>query len=229
MSLVITCYSPTGIAISADSRTTGTIEQQVPATAQTANQPPVTVRIPWVVSDNTGKLFCVGDRFAVGTWGEAFLSGLPIAHHMNDFIGSLTAQFTKTEDLADALLKHFAGLRPGGNLGFAVAGYDGLEPFVYELNVNTNSKKRWNWDTANNRVTYGAFYGGDWDIVGRLLGGNAQIAWALMNLQDAGDVTRHLIRATIDQMKFEARTPTVGGAIDTITVTSSRSRFLARK
>jgi hypothetical protein len=124
---------------------------------------------------------------------------------------------------------HFHGLAPGIGLSFMVAGYEGIEPFVYVVDVAANSKRRANWDTSSNSIVYGAQWGGDHDIVGRLVGGPVAVAWHFLNLQDAVDLTRHLIRTTIDQMKFEARIPTVGGPIETLTATPTRCRFLFRK
>lgn len=230
MTLIIACYTPTGIAISGDSRTTGTQENHLTPPGAPTGTAPITVQVPWVVSDSTRKLFCVQDRFAIATWGAAFIDGLPVGHHLNDFVLTNAAtQFANAEALADALLAHFRTLAPGAVLGFLVAGYNAVEPFVFELSVADNTKLRRNWDAANGSIAYGAFYGGDWDIVGRLIGGKVAVPWPLMNLQDAVDITRHLIRTTIDQMKFEARVPTVGGPIETITVTATRARFLVRK
>jgi hypothetical protein len=229
MTLVIACYTPNGIALSADSRTTG-LRQQSGTPPGSAGTNPVTVQVPWVMSDSARKLFVFKDRFALGAWGDALIAGLPTAHHVNDYIQANEAtSFATTEAFVDALIAHFSALAPGANIGFAVAGYDAIDPRVYEIAIGAGTKKRWNWDAQASAVQYGAFYGGDWDIVGRLLGSNAAIPWALMNLQDAVDVTRHLIRTTIDQMRFEARIATVGGLIDTAVVTGKRARFLVRK
>jgi hypothetical protein len=190
----------------------------------------VAIQVPWVVSDSTRKLFCVSERFAIATWGEAFINGLPTGHHVNDFIlATGGAEFGTPEELADKLLAHFVGLSPKAVLSFMVAGYDGVTPSVFVLQVVGCSKTRVNWDTTANVVRYGAHWGGDYDVVGRLVGGHNAIAWQLMNLQDAIDITRHLIRTTIDQMKFEARIPTVGGLVETITATPTRCKFLVRK
>ena len=135
-----------------------------------------------------------------------------------------------TPTFADALLAYFRGLAAGANLGFAVAGYDASVPFVFELHVGQSKKKRWNVDAAGTGLEYGVFYGGDIDIVQRLLNApNSMPPFALLNLQDAVDLSRHLIRTTIDQMRFEPRFGTVGGHVDTITLTAARTRFLLRK
>lgn len=230
MTLIVACYTPTGIAISGDSRTTGTRTNQFVPPGAPVGTVPIAIQVPWVVSDSTRKLFCVQDRFAVATWGEAFIGGLPTGHHINDFIlSTVGTAFATPEAFADALLAHFVSLAPAAGLFFMVAGYDGVAPQVYVLQVASNTKTRVNWDATANSVQYGAQWGGDHDIVGRLIGGQVAIAWQLMNLQDAVDITRHLIRTTIDQMKFEARIPTVGGPIETITATPIRCKFLFRK
>ena len=226
MTLIAVCYTPAGIAISADSRTTAmrvhrTVPQEAPAGA-----PTVTVRVPWVISDSTNKLFCVQDRYAVGTWGDGFINDLPTAHHVDDFLRE-TQPAATTEALADALLAHFTALSPSADLHIAVAGYDGAEPFVFEVEVAANTKKRCNAGTGKS-VSYGIFYGGDTGIVERLMRDEIEAAWQVMNLQDAVDMSRHLVRTTIDQMRFETEVPTVGGTVETVTLTQAGARFLIR-
>lgn len=195
-----------------------------------AGTAPTMIQVPWIVSDSTRKLFCVQERVAVATWGEAFLNGLPTGHHVNDFILARADGPTESpEVLADALMAHFVALAPAAALYFMVVGYDGVEPSVFVVDIAAHSKRRANWDPAAKAVIYGAQWGGDSDVVGRLIGGQVAVAWQFMNLQDAVDLTRHLIRTTIDQMKFEARIPTVGGPIETITATPTRCKFLIRK
>ena len=87
---------------------------------------------------------------------------------------------------------------------------------------------RHNLDAANMKVQYGLFWGGDGDIVGRLMQ-KINVPIDVMNLQDAVDFTRHLVRTTTDQLRFEARIATVGGPVDTLTATPVRVRFVARK
>ena len=47
--------------------------------------------------------------------------------------------------------------------------------------------------------------------------------------QDAVDYTTHLIRTTIDELRFEPRSPSVGGPIDVLGITPSEPRFGQRK
>ena len=143
MTLIVCCYTPTGIALSGDSRTTSVRGQQVAVPNAPAGTAPIVVQIPWILSDNARKVFSLHERFAVATWGEAFLNGLPIAHHINEFaIGTTSAQFPTTSQFADGLLAYFTGLAPALGIGFVVAAYDGKDPFVFEVNVGSNSVKR---------------------------------------------------------------------------------------
>jgi hypothetical protein len=50
-----------------------------------------------------------------------------------------------------------------------------------------------------------------------------------MPLQDAVDYAVHLIRSTIDTMRFEPRFPSVGGAIDVLAVAPEGARWVQRK
>lgn len=231
MTLIVCAYVPTGIAVSGNSRTTVIRTNVIPQATPQQSSATVTMQIPWVLSDSARKVFVIHDRFAVGTWGEAFYDEMPIAHHISEFsTANPPNPSTTVEQLSDALLQHMRRLDPALNTGFLVAGYDGHTPSVYELQVPANSKKRWNVDATTMKVSYGVFYGGDYDILTRLLSKpETNPPFSHLNLQDAVDLTRHLIRTTIDQMRFEPRFQTVGGHTDTITLTPSRTRFLIRK
>jgi len=228
MTLVVCCYCPNGIVVSADSRTTGTQLQQI-ANPQNPKGAPISVQVPFVVSDSARKLYSVADRYMVATWGDAFLNGLPVSHHINDFAIAAQANLPATvHDCAQALLAHLAALKPTQGLGLLVAGYDGTTPAVFEVKVASGSVLQHNLNPSTKAVQFGLFWGGDGDIVGRLMS-KVNVPLDAMNLQDAVDFTRHLIRTTIDQMRFEARIATVGGPIDTLTATQVRVRFVARK
>lgn len=231
MTLIVCAYVPTGIAVSGDSRTTVIRSNVVPKPTPQQPSATVTTQIPWVLSDSARKVFIIHERFAVATWGDAFHNEMPIAHHISQFsTTNLPEQFTTVEQLSDALLGYMRTLNPNLNTGFLVTGYEGQTPYVYELQVPGNSKKRWNVDTKTGNVIYGVFYGGDYDILTRLLSKpETNPPFSHLNLQDAVDLTRHFIRTTIDQMRFEPRFQSVGGHIDTITLTPSRTRFLVRK
>ena len=80
MSLIIGIYVPTGIVISGDSRTTGTIREQE-LNPQVVGQN-ITVQTNIKLSDSTEKVFKLFDRFGVATFGDAQINNLPIAHYV---------------------------------------------------------------------------------------------------------------------------------------------------
>ena len=228
MSLIIAVHVPTGIALSGDSRTTGTTSQQVADPRNSACQ--ITVQTSIVLSEAAEKIFLADGRFGIGTFGDALVNNMPIAHYVGQFLsqpGRTTA--TSTQKLADDVLRYFRALQPAPRVGLLVIGYDANDPLVIGVDVENNVVKRHNIDPQN-QLTYGIVRGGDTAIVDRLLSQpQFNPPFQVMNLQDAVDYSRHLIRSTIDQMRFEPRFPTVGGFIDTMVVTTAGARFLAHK
>ena len=229
MSLIISVYVPTGIILSGDSRTTLTIQQQsTPATPQSPS--PAIVQTNVTLSDATNKVFLLFRRFGAGTFGEAIINNLPIAHYVEQFELQRSNAFPEsTHQLANDLLQFFRALTPIPALGFVVAGYDGNDPWVISVNVQGDTSQRVNLN-QDGQLQYGIIRGGDTAIVDRLLSQpQFNPLFNVMNLQDAVDYSRHLIRSTIDQMRFEPRFPTVGGPIDTLVVTSAGASFLICK
>lgn len=229
MSLIVAVYVPTGIVLSGDSRTIGTISQQVPNPANPANQ--ITVQTNIVLSDAAEKVFLLYDRFGIGTFGDALVNNMPIAHYVEQFKTQLgNNPPPPTNDLAVNLLGYFHSLNPVPRVGFLVVGYDGIDPRVVGVEVPANTTRIANVDATTNQIQYGIIRGGDTAIVDRLLSQpQFNPPFQVMNLQDAVDYSRHLIRTTIDQMRFEPRFATVGGQIDTLAATSSGARFLEHK
>jgi hypothetical protein len=120
------------------------------------------------------------------------------------------------------------------NTSFVIAGYDGTEPWVIAVDIHPNRIECMNQQNLQNQNIrrYGVTSGGDRSIVDRLgsqPGPEFQPQFNRMNLQDAVDYSRHLIRATIDQMRFEPRFATVGGEIDTLALTPASASFLKHK
>jgi len=230
MSLVVCVYVPTGIVLSTDSRTTGTISQPVQPTG-TGGSAPVLVQTNVILSDSANKLFLLFDRFGVATFGDAIVNNLPIAHYVADFeTRHASAAPTTTQDCANALLAYFRGLTPTPKIGLLVAGYDANVPWVLGLDVPSNVITRANVQTGTPNVNYGILRGGDTAVVDRLLSQpQFNPPFNVMQLQDAVDYSRHLVRSTIDQMRFEPRFATVGGPIDTLVLTSNQARWLAKK
>jgi hypothetical protein len=229
MSVIIAVYTPTGIVISGDSRTTGTINQQIPNPQNPQQQ--ITVQSMFTISDATLKVFKIFDRFGVATFGDAHIDNLPIAHYIEQFeIQNIQNIPQSTDDLVTELLNYFRQFNPIPRTGFIVCGYDNNEPFVYGLDTFNNVRQRPNLIQPQNQIDYGIVRGGDTEIIDRLMNNQQKLPiFQAMNLQDGIDFSRHLIRATIDQMRFEPGVPTVGGEIDTLIITSGKTEFLYKK
>ena len=229
MSLIIGVYVPTGIVISGDSRTTGTIQEQE-SNPQVVGQN-ITFQTNIKLSDSTEKVFKLFDRFGVATFGDAQINNLPIAHYVEQFeaVINLIPPAT-TVDLVILLLEYFRQLNPNLRTGLIVAGNDNNTPHVYGVDIFGNTWTRHNIISDTQTILYGIVRGGDTDIVNRLLNNQQLIPpFEVMSLQDAVDFSRHLIRATIDQMRFEPKFPTVGGEIDTLVITNKSILFLQHK
>jgi len=238
MSLIVTAFVPTGIVMSGDSRTTVTLPAPVQSEASSTSQegtlatevtqPATQIHTQVVLSDATYKVFLLFKRYGVSTCGAALIAGMPVAHHIEKFEQSQTNDPETTQALADALVAYFRNLNPIPVVWFHVAGYDDETPWIMFIEVDQNRVSRRNLNGA--ALTYSAIWNGDFDIAGRL--GNAataRFAFDALNIQDAVDFSRHIIRTTIDQMRFELNFPTVGGPIDTLLITVKSSEFLLRK
>jgi 20S proteasome alpha/beta subunit len=228
MSLVIALYVPTGIVVSADSRTIGTRQINTPNPQDPSQTIQVQTNI--VLSDHADKVFEVYGRFGIGAFGDALVNNMPIAHYVEQFEHHYADNRpSSTEELANNLLDYFRKFKPLPKVSFVVVGYDDNTPFIYGINVAENNKERYNVK-PDGSINYSIVRGGEADIVNRLLSQpEFNPPFQVMNLQDAVDYSRHLIRSTIDQMRYEPRFPNVGGSIDTLLVTSTGARFLKKK
>lgn len=55
------------------------------------------------------------------------------------------------------------------------------------------------------------------------------IAWNLMTLQDGIDFAEYAIKTTIDTMKFQIASKTVGGPIDILVIKPNGAQWIQRK
>jgi hypothetical protein len=229
MSVIIAVYTPTGIVISGDSRTTGTLTNQIPNPQDPEQM--INIQTSITLSDATLKVFKLFDRFGMGTFGDAQIDNLPIAHYIKQFeIASGENIPQTTDELVTELINYFRDFNPIPKTGFVVVGYDENEPFVFGVDIFNNTRQRSNFVQAENRIDYGIVRGGDTDVINRLLNNPQRLPiFQAMNLQDGIDFSRHLIRTTIDQMRFEPAVPTVGGEIDTLIITNDKIEFLYKK
>jgi hypothetical protein len=254
MTLIVAVSVPTGIILSGDSRMTAfltvpaTMPSQptptVPATPSqvtpTANPPnltaPVTqsptptAQMPLAVSDTANKVFLLFGKFGVGVYGTAYINDMPVGHTIQDFEAKTTTVPATPQDLANSLLQHLQSMTPVPALGLTVIGYDNLDQWILIKEPLANSFTRVNIVPNTQNVTYMAQWSGDTLVATRLFSDpQYHPACQYMTVQDGIDLSRHIIRTTIDQLRFEPRYATVGGPIDTLLITQSKATFIAQK
>jgi len=237
MSFIITMYVREGIVMAADSRLT--LNQKRTPDATTV------VNLSVAQSDSNYKLFVSPCGIGISTYGDADIKGVPIAGYVDSFIRTELAQApASVEDAARKLALHFGSFDPAPATQFHVAGYsaqDGGEA----------AQEVWHVDVASgcvNRLnvvgTQGASWGGEADILGRLIQRVAQldqddqvqqvlpyfqIPWEFFTLQDAIDFAVFAVQSTIDAIRFQPRAKTVGGPIDVLVVRPGDATWIQRK
>ena len=116
-------------------------------------------------------------------------------------------------------------------------------PHVYYCHVDRAEVSRKNVNAQTGELTYGASWGGQADVITRLLKAKqvvgadgqlqeitaARVNWHLLNVQDAIDFAIYAVRTTIDTMRFEARPKNVGGPIDVLLLTPPERAGFQRK
>jgi hypothetical protein len=235
MSFVVTIYVPEAIVMASDSRQTVALKSKA-ETIETVN------------SDFTYKTFLLPhQRVGVSTFGQAALGGLSVQSQVERFAEEVVDEGDDVETVARRLTAHLHGKYPDAATGFYVAGFKregrASVPYVYYCHVARNEVSRKNINPENGQVVFGAAWGGQTDVVTRLLKAKqvsgpdgalqditaARVNWHLMNVQDAIDFAIYSVRTTIDTTRFEARPKSVGGPIDVLLITPEGARWIQRK
>jgi hypothetical protein len=236
VSLVVTVYVREGIVMAADSRLTLNAKEQQGDTA--------VVNLSVAQSDSSYKLFLTPGGLGISTCGEADIQGVPIAGYIDSFIRSdLGAGSLGVRETAQRLLDHFAAFKPVPNTQFHVAGYakagEDLQQEVWVVNMASSELSQ-----ANQPGQQGASWGGEGDILSRLIQPVAQldesgaivqafphhpIPWQFFTLQDAIDFAVFAVRSTIDAIRLQPRAKTVGGPIDVLVIRPDGARWIQRK
>lgn len=229
MSLVVTVYVPSGIVMAADSRMTVMRTEDREEAGQK-----VRLQQQLVLSDNAYKVVELRSvSVGVSVYDAGVINDQPVDSHVHRFEEEAIAPGDDVVTVADKLLQYFQTKFPGVNVGVHVAGYriEGRASVPYVLvghTVREPKARRVNAD-ADGRVQYGITRAGDTLVANRLIDPNHLPLFPAMPLQDAVDYAVHLIRTTIDTMRFEPRFPAVGGPIDVLVVTAGGIRWVQRK
>jgi hypothetical protein len=229
MSLAVTVYVPAGIVMAADSRTILTRREERESDGQR-----VAVEQHLVLSDNAYKV--IGLRkvpVGVVTYGAAVIQNRMVDSHVAAFEEAALSAQDDVDSVASKLIDYFREQFPEVTVAFYVAGYRTEEeravPYVFHCQTASEPHvKRINRDNSG-RIVFGVARGGDTHIANRLIAKDSLPIFSAMPLQDAVDYAIHVIRTTIDELRFEPRFPSVGGPIDVLIITPSELRFVQRK
>jgi hypothetical protein len=237
MSFVITMYVREGIVMAADSRLTLNHEERRDSTT--------VVNLSVGQSDSNYKLFLSPCGIGISTFGAADIQGVPIAGYVESFMRSHLGQSpSSVGQAADELAAHFRDFDPRPSCQFHVAGYctsEEGEPVqeVWHVDVASGLVEH-----VNRETNQGASWGGEADILGRLIQPLAQldeqgqvterlpyfpIPWGFFTLQDAIDFAVFAVRSTIEAIRFLPRPKTVGGPIDVLVIRPDGTAWVQRK
>jgi hypothetical protein len=231
MSLVVTVYVPSGIVMAADSRTSVLRSEE----REQESGEKVMVQNQLVLSDNAYKVVALESIGAgVSVYDAGVINNQPVDSHVHRFEEEEIAPEDDAVSCSEKFLVYFQGRHPNVPIGFHVAGYRVEDrasvPYVFVGHTTKQpGARRVNVDKEGKVVQYGVVRSGDIRVVNRLIDKSHLPLFAAMPLQDAVDYAVHLIRTTIDTMRFEPRFPGVGGAIDVLVVQPSGMRWVQRK
>lgn len=204
----------------------------------------VVVNVAVGQSDSNYKLFLAPNEIGIATYGAADIKGVPIAGYIDSFISSrLNDQPTTVEEAANRLLYYFSEFSPVPETQCHVAGYSRADKQqdqqVWHINIPKKRVSRLNYAGQQ-----GASWGGEADILGRLVQSVAQIdehdmiqqkfpsyqiPWQFFTLQDAIDFAIFAVRSTSDAIRFQTRAKTVGGPIDVLIIKPEGASWVQRK
>lgn len=229
MSLVVTLYVPSGIVMAADSRLTTTF-----TTEQRDGDQVVRVQQQVVLTDNAYKIVDLkSGHVGIAAYDAIVIDNQPIESHIRRFEEEALSGNDDVRTVADKFLQYLQKKHPGANVGFHVAGYrvENKSSVPYVLVGHTLHEKAIRRVNATDEgvVQFGVVRAGDVLVANRLIDANFLPLFAAMPLQDAIDYAVHLIRTTIDTLRFEPRYPSVGGPIDVLVITSDGMQWVQRK
>lgn len=229
MSLVVTVYVPSGIVMAADSRMTVVRSEERQEGEQRTR-----IQQQLVLSDNAYKVVALHSiGVGVSIYDAGVINNQPVDSHVHRFEEEMLTPEDDVISASEKFLEYFQRNFPKVNVGFHVAGYrqEGRASVPYVLVGHTTRDpgvRRVNVNNEN-RVQYGILRSGDILVVNRLIDQSHLPLFAAMPLQDAVDYAVHLIRTTIETLRFEPRFPSVGGPIDVLVVTPQGMRWVQRK
>jgi hypothetical protein len=229
MSLVVTVYVPSGIVMAADSRMSVQRSEE-----RAEGEQRTLVQQQLVLSDSAYKIVELRSiGVGIGVYDAGIINNQPADTHVHRFEEEMVTADDDVLTVGDKFLAYFKDNFPSVPVGYHIAGYrtENRTSVPYVLvghTVREPGLRRVNVD-GNGNIQYGITRAGDTLVVNRLIDQSYLPLFPAMPLQDAVDYAVHLIRATIDTMRFEPRFPSVGGPIDVLVVTPEGERWVQRK
>ena len=229
MSLVVTVYVPSGIVMAADSRMTVLRSEE-----REEGDQKLKVQQQIVLSDNASKIVALSTIGAgISVYDAGVINNQPVDSHVHRFEEEEITPEDDVVSCGEKFLSFFQTNYANVPVGFHVSGYR-LEnrasvPFVLVGHTTKQEGVRRINVNDDGKVQYGILRSGDIQVVNRIIEKTQLPLFAAMPLQDAVDYAVHLIRTTIDTMRFEPRFPGVGGAIDVLAVTPTEMQWVQRK
>ncbi len=229
MSLVVTVYVPSGIVLTADSRMTVLRSEE-----RTEGEQKTRVQQQLVLSDNAYKVVALESiGVGVSAYDAGVINNQPVDSHVRRFEEEAISEDDDVISAGEKFLAYFQGNFPKVSVGFHMAGYR-LEgrirvPYVFVGHTTREAGVRRVNVNEEGKVQYGILRSGEIMVANRLIDQSHLPLFAAMPLQDAVDYSVHLIRTTIETMRFEPRFPSVGGPVDVLVVTPAEMRWVQRK
>ncbi len=229
MSLVVTVYVPSGIVMAADSRMTVLRSEEREEEGQKMK-----VQQQIVLSDNAYKVVALRTiGVGISVYDAGVINNQPVDSHVHRFEEEAITPEDDVVSCGEKFLSFFQTNYPNVPVGFHVAGYRienrASVPFVFVGHTTKQQGVRRVNINDESKVQYGILRSGDIQVVNRLIEKTHLPLFAAMPLQDAVEYAVHLIRTTIDTMRFEPRFPGVGGPIDALVVTPAEMQWVQRK
>ena len=229
MSLVVTVYVPSGIVMAADSRMTVLRSEDHEEGGEKKQ-----VRQQLVLSDSAYKvveLRKVG--VGISVYDAGIINNQPVESHVYRFEEEALSEGDDVAAVAAKFHQYFRDNYANTAVGFHVAGYrlEGKASVPHVLVGHTTRETEIRRVNATDKgdVQYGVVRAGDVLVANRLIDQKYLPLFAAMPLQDAIDYAVHLIRTTIDTLRFEPRFPSVGGPIDILVMKPGGMEWVQRK
>ncbi|MEG1559471.1 MAG: hypothetical protein RRY79_01120 [Clostridia bacterium] len=216
MSVMCSVYVPEGIVLATDSRMTVGLKNAKD------DQAPNTL---FSISDNAQKIVLLSKvRVGITACGAGILGEKAVADFLRVFEIEEVTPYDTVSDVTKKLQQY--ALRYFPQVHFFAAGYDGDEPFMYD--VNRESKR---WNIKDGKIRYAASWSGEQQAITKLMNADPQmlINFNIMPLKDAIDFAEFLIDLTIKYQRFESRLKTCGGDIDILVLTKDDAFWYRHK